>query len=72
MVAVDASLRQSGLEARMLLQVHDELVLEVPDSEVSAVSALVKDEMESAGALKVPLVADIKSGPNWRDMSPIN
>ena len=71
MVAVDASLRQSGSKARMLLQVHDELVLEVPSSEVSAVSALVKDEMESAGALRVPLVADIKAGPNWRDMSPI-
>lgn len=71
MVSVDASLRQSGLKARMLLQVHDELVLEVPDSEVSAVSALVKDEMESAGALKVPLVADIKAGPNWRDMTPL-
>lgn len=71
MVAVDASLRQSGSKARMLLQVHDELVLEVPDSEVSAVSALVKDEMESAGTLRVPLVADIKAGPNWRDMSPL-
>lgn len=71
MVAVDAMLRQSRLKARMLLQVHDELVLEVPDSEVSAVSALVKDEMESAGALKVPLVADIKTGPNWREMTPI-
>ena len=71
MVAVDASLRQSGSKARMLLQVHDELVLEVPNSEVSAVSALVKDEMESAGTLRVPLVVDIKAGPNWRDMSPI-
>lgn len=71
MVAVDASLRQSGSKARMLLQVHDELVLEVPDSEVSAVSALLKDEMESAGTLRVPLVADIKAGPNWRDMSPL-
>lgn len=71
MVAVDSSLRQSGSKARMLLQVHDELVLEVPNSEVSAVSALVMDEMESAGTLRVPLVVDIKAGPNWRDMSPI-
>ena len=71
MVAVDAALRQGGFSARMLLQVHDELVLEVPHGEVATVSTIVKNEMEAAGSLDVQLVADIKAGPNWRDMEPI-
>ncbi len=70
MVATDAALRQGGLESRMLLQVHDELLIEAPEGEVATVSALVKGEMESAAHLDVPLVADIKTGPNWRDLEP--
>ena len=54
----------------MLLQVHDELVIEAPESEAATVSAIVRREMESAASLEVPLVVDIKSGPNWRDMTP--
>ncbi len=71
MVSTDSALRNSGFDARMLLQVHDELVLEVPHSEVGAVGRLLKDEMEGAARLDVPLVADIKAGPNWRDMRAI-
>ena len=71
MVSTDSALRNSGFDARMLLQVHDELVLEVPHSEVSAVGRLLKDQMEGAARLDVPLVADIKAGPNWRDMRPV-
>jgi DNA polymerase-1 len=51
----------------MLLQVHDELVFEVPPEEIEAVSRIVKHEMESARKLEVPLVVDIGVGDNWRD-----
>lgn len=71
MVAVDASLQRDGLQARMLLQVHDELVVETPEAEVAAVSALLKRDMEAAADLAVPLVVDIKTGPNWLDMQPL-
>lgn len=70
MVAADAALQQGGFRARMLLQVHDELVLEVPDDEVDRVGKLIKREMEAAADLAVPLIADIKAGPNWCDLKP--
>jgi DNA polymerase-1 len=52
----------------MVLQVHDELLFEVPASETAEVEELVRTEMEGVVKLKVPLIADLKSGPNWRDM----
>jgi DNA polymerase-1 len=52
----------------MLLQVHDELLIEAPHDEIARVADLVKCEMEGAAELKVPLVADVKIGPNWRDL----
>ncbi|MEZ5355821.1 MAG: DNA polymerase I [Bryobacteraceae bacterium] len=67
MIAIDRRLRESGSRAAMLLQVHDELVFEAPPEEVSALSALVKHEMQSACKLEVPLVAEVSSGDNWRD-----
>ncbi len=51
----------------MLLQVHDELVLEVPEDEVDAVTALVRDAMEHALPLEVPLVVDVHTGRNWAE-----
>ena len=71
MVSTDAALRHRRFQARMLLQVHDELLIEAPEDEAATVSQLVKNEMESAASLDVPLVADIKTGPNWRDMKPL-
>jgi DNA polymerase-1 len=56
------------LEAKMILQVHDELLFEVPHQELDRLRALVRSAMEGAHALIVPLVVDIKCGPNWRDM----
>jgi DNA polymerase-1 len=53
----------------MILQVHDELLFEVPQGELERVRALVKSAMEQVYTLKVPLVADLKAGPNWRDMA---
>jgi len=55
--------------AKMILQVHDELLFEVPAAELEALRALVKPAMENVYRLKVPLVADLKSGPNWRDLA---
>jgi DNA polymerase-1 len=65
MISIHHGLRAQGLEAQMLLQVHDELVFEAPLAEVDAVRDLVKREMESAADLLVPLVADVGVGPNW-------
>ncbi len=59
----------SCLESKMIIQVHDELVFEVPTEELEKVKALVKDIMEGIVKLAVPLVVDIKIGPNWGDMN---
>jgi DNA polymerase-1 len=71
MVRIDRRLREEKSRALMLLQVHDELLFEVPEEETAALAALVKKEMESVHKLKVPLVADIKAGKNWRDMAAV-
>jgi len=65
MIRIHAQIRARGLESRMLLQVHDELVFEVPESERDAMRTLVKSEMETVYPLRVPLVADVGEGPNW-------
>jgi len=67
MSRVPAALAQAGLKARMLLQVHDELVFEVPEAEVEATRALVKQVMESAASLDVPLVVETGIGASWDD-----
>ena len=67
MIRIHDELARQGLRARMLLQVHDELLLEAPDEEVAAASSLVKRAMEQAAALSVPLVAEVGVGDNWRD-----
>jgi DNA polymerase-1 len=67
MARLHRALRDEGFAARLLLQVHDELVLEAPATEVERVSALVKTHMEGAARLKVPLVVDVGVGDNWLD-----
>ena len=62
---LDAKLDASSLNAQLLLQVHDELVLEVPVSELEATTAMVKDAMENAVSLDVPLNVDFGHGKNW-------
>jgi len=64
MLKVDAALR-GKYQARMLLQVHDELVLEAPPAEVADVGRIVKDQMSSAADLAVPLVVELGSGDTW-------
>jgi DNA polymerase-1 len=68
MIALDRKLTARKLKTRMVLQVHDELLFEVPANESAEVEALVRAEMEGVIKLKVPLVADLAFGPNWRDM----
>jgi DNA polymerase-1 len=67
MLKVDAALKREGLDARMIMQIHDELLVEVADAQVDAVKALLKREMEAAVALDVPLVVDVGEGDNWMD-----
>jgi DNA polymerase I len=69
MIRLDRVLKERGLAARMILQVHDELLLEAPDSEWQEVAALAKREMEGVADLKIPLKVELKSGPNWAEMS---
>ena len=65
MVRVFERLRREGLRARLILQVHDELLVEAPDDEIDRARAILKEEMEHAIALKVPLEADTNVGDNW-------
>jgi DNA polymerase-1 len=68
MIRIDAEIRKRGMKSRMTLQVHDELVFEVPENEVDVMKSLVREHMEKAHALEVPLLVEIGVGPNWRDM----
>ncbi len=70
MINVHRALNAEGCQARMILQVHDELVFEVPQAELDAVARLVSTHMSRAYALNVPLSVDIKVGPNWDEMVP--
>ncbi len=67
MIDVDRRLRAEKLQARMLLQIHDELVFEAPDAEIPALAELVREAMTSAIRFDVPLKVDIAAGPNWLD-----
>jgi DNA polymerase-1 len=69
MIDVFAQLEKKKTKTKMLLQVHDELVFEVPDNELDEVKDIVKESMENVFKLKVPIIVDLKSGKNWRDMN---
>jgi DNA polymerase-1 len=68
MIAIDRKLTERALKTRMVLQVHDELLFEVPLDETAEIEELVRTEMEGVVRLKVPLVADLGFGANWRDL----
>jgi DNA polymerase-1 len=68
MIKIDERLRAEKFDAKMILQVHDELVFEAPPDEQEELQALVKAEMEGVYKLAVPLVVEIGVGPNWRDL----
>ncbi len=71
MIDCDRALKESGSGARVLLQVHDELVIEVPRGEVPTLVPLVRRAMSEAYPLVVPLVVDVKVGDNWQEMTPV-
>jgi DNA polymerase-1 len=71
MIDCHRALRESGARGRMLLQVHDELVLEVPRGEVEAMVPLVRRAMSGAQELVVPLTVDVKVGDSWGEMTPL-
>jgi DNA polymerase-1 len=68
MVRLDAALQKQGFRARMLLQVHDELLLEVPPDELTAVTELVRTTMENVWQLSVPLTVELAHGANWAEL----
>jgi DNA polymerase-1 len=68
MISIDRKLAERKLKTRMVLQVHDELLFEVPADETVEVEDLVRTEMEGVVKLSVPIVADLGFGPNWRDL----
>ena len=68
MVRMHAALADRGLQARMLLQVHDELLFEAPPEEVDTVTALAGEIMAAALPLKVPVVVDVKTGDDWAEV----
>jgi DNA polymerase-1 len=65
---VETALAQAGLAARMLLQIHDELLLETPREELTNTAKMVRQVMEGVVSLAVPLVVDLKAGNNWGDL----
>jgi len=67
MINVSLRLKAEGLSARLILQVHDELIVECPESEADAVSVVLREEMEGAARLSVPLVAETSVGKSWFD-----
>ncbi|HET7881132.1 MAG TPA: DNA polymerase I [Acetobacteraceae bacterium] len=67
MIRLPTALRQAGLQARLLLQVHDELLFEAPEAEVPALISVARQVMESAASLSVPLVVETGSGRTWAD-----
>ncbi len=71
MIKIQAGLPKISPEAKMVLQVHDELVLEVPKDDLKPVAKFVKTTMENIYTLKVPLVADVEAGPNWNKLEKI-
>ncbi len=71
MLEVDRRIKLEGLRARLLLQIHDELVLEAPDAEIPALASLVREAMVGAIAFDVPIQVDVAAGPNWLEVAPL-
>jgi DNA polymerase-1 len=67
MIKVSDRFKSGGLSARLILQVHDELIAECPSGEADAVGLILREEMENAARLSVPLVAQTRAGKSWHD-----
>jgi len=71
MVRLDRELQQRNSASRMLLQVHDELIFDMAPEDMESLPKLVKEQMEGAVSLSVPLIVDLKQGPDWYTMEKI-
>jgi DNA polymerase-1 len=71
MLKIPPALKEAGLKARMLLQVHDELVFEVPEKELKKTAGIIQDVMTNAYPLSIPLSTEARYGKNWGEMKPI-
>jgi DNA polymerase-1 len=71
MLEVEEAFEKAGLAARMLLQLHDELLFEVPPEEMPAAAKVVRRAMEGVATLQAPLLVDLRTGPNWGEMHPL-
>ena len=71
MVNIYQYIKKNQLKTKMILQIHDELLFDVPEEEIQQIISLVKDKMENVIKLKVPLKVEIKKGKNWLEMEPI-
>ena len=71
MLGVYRRLQREKWQARLLLQIHDELLFEVPAADQSALAGLVVEEMSRVGSLSVPLKVDVKVGDNWAECEPL-
>ena len=71
MLKIPVALKEAGLKAKMLLQVHDELVFEVPEKELKKTAQIIQDVMTNAYPLSIPLSTDARYGKNWGEMKPI-
>ena len=67
MIRVYDRLKSENMKARLILQVHDELIVEAPENEAEKAAEIIKEEMENAVTLKVPLTADAHIGKTWYD-----
>ncbi len=71
MVHIHAHLKEEKLKSKIIMQIHDELVFEVPENEGEGLIEVVRDKMENAYTLEVPIKVNIKKGMNWQDMEPV-
>ena len=71
MIRIDRAIQERNLKSRMTLQVHDELVFEVAEDELSEMKTLVREQMEKVHPLRVPLLVELGVGPNWRDLEEV-
>ena len=67
MIRVYNRLKSEGLDARIVMQVHDELIVEARDSQVATVREILREEMEGSAELSIPLTVDVSTGKNWLD-----
>lgn len=71
MVKISEQIKDSGLKSKMILQIHDELVFDLPVTELDILTRLVKEKMEQVKKLDVPIKIDMKKGKNWLDMETV-